>query len=560
MIINPATCIDCYKADHKRQYPEGTDLVYSNLTPRSDRLAAKSSVYDGKVVVFGIQYFVKSFLIDEWDRGFFHKPKKEVVAKYKRRLGNVLGIDIPIGHIEDLHDLGFLPLQIKAIDEGEAVNIKVPNVTVRSTRKYFWLTNYIESVMSTELWQPMTSATTARQYRMILDKAASETCDDNSHVDFQAHDFSFRGMAGIEAAAKSSAAHLLFFRGTDTIPAIDLLEDYYGADSDKELVGCSVPATEHSVMCMGTKDDELGTFRRLITELYPSGIVSIVSDTWDLWKVLDEYAPALKEEIEARDGKVVFRPDSGNPADVICGQQYATYKNLDEAKEIIEDEVLDEATAACDGRHVTGAYEYEKTAEVDGKIYKIQVGIEYNRHDKTYYYVDESEILSCEEITLSCEDQGCLELLWKHFGGTVNSKGYKVLNPKVGLIYGDSITLERAEEILRRMKEMGFAASNIVFGVGSFTYQHVTRDTYGFAMKATFGIVNGEGREIFKDPITDNGTKKSAKGLIVVNKDEDGNYSYVDEQESDEGGELKTVFIDGDLYSDQTLSEIRGRI
>lgn len=486
MNINPATCIDFYKADHRRQYSDGTELVYSNFTPRSDKLAAKSSVYDGKVVVFGIQYFIKSFLIDEWNRGFFDKPKDKVVAKYKRRLDNALGPIVPIEHIGDLHDLGFLPLKIKAIAEGEAVNIKVPVLTVVSTNKYFWLTNYIESVMSTELWQPMTSATTARQYRMLLDKAAEETCDDNSHVDFQAHDFSFRGMAGIVAAAKSSAAHLLSFRGTDTVPAIDLLEDYYGANSDKELVGCSVPATEHSVMCMGSQEDEIGTFKRLITEIYPSGIISIVSDTWDLWKVLDEYAPALKKEIEARDGKVVFRPDSGNPADIICGNIY---------------------NKASDN-----------------------------------------------------EKLGCLELLWKHFGGTTNSKGYRVLNPKVGLIYGDSITLERAEDILGRMEKMGFAASNIVFGVGSYTYQYVTRDTFGFAMKATYGEVNGEGRELFKDPVTDSGIKKSAKGLIVVHRDENGDYSYVDGQETDEGGELEVVFENGVLCKDQTLSEIRDRI
>lgn len=485
MNINPLTCIDFYKADHRRQYPKGTEMVYSNFTARSDKLANKSSLYDGKVVMFGLQYFIKSFLLDTWDKEFFQKPKDEVVAKYKRRMDYSLGVDsIPVDHIEDLHDLGYLPIEIKAIREGEAVNIKVPMLTIQNTLpKFFWLTNYIETVMSNALWKPMTSATTARQYRMILDKAAKETCDDNSHVDFQAHDFSFRGMSGIEDAAISAAAHLLFFKGTDSVPSIDLLEDYYGADCTKELIGCSVPATEHSVMCMGGAKDEIGTFRRLITETYPSGIVSIVSDTWDLWKVLDEYAPVLFNEIMARDGKVVFRPDSGNPEDIICGDEKFVYQTP--------------------------------------------------------------------------QRLGCLEILWKHFGGTVNDKGYRVLNPKVGLIYGDSITLERAEDILQRMKNMGFAASNIVFGVGSFTYQYVTRDTFGFAMKATYGVVNGEPRNIFKDPITDNGTKKSAKGLIVVNRDENGDYSYVDEQETDEGGELKTVFLDG-CQSKCTLAEIRG--
>ncbi len=489
MRINPLTCIDFYKSDHRRQYPAGTNLVYSNFTPRSDKLAKKSTMYDGKIVFFGLQYFVKSFLMGTWHENFFSLPKESVVAKYKRRLDNALGKDtVAVDHIEALHDLGYLPLEIRAIPEGSLVPIKCPVLTIHNTLpEFFWLTNYLESVMSCMLWQPTTSATTARQYRLLLDKYAEQTGADKGFVNFQAHDFSFRGMAGIESAALSGAGHAIFFNGSDTVPAIDLLEDYYGADSDKELLLCSVPATEHSVMCMGSKESEIETFRRLITELYPAGIVSIVSDTWDLWKVLDEYAPALKAEIEARDGKVVFRPDSGNPADIICGT--------------------------------------------------------YTEPLRAY--------------TPNPEELGALNILWQHFGGTVNEKGYKVLNPKVGLIYGDSITLERAEEILKRMETMGFCSSNIVFGVGSFTYQYNTRDSYGFAMKATYGEVNSIPYAIFKDPITDNGVKKSAKGLLTVVKSENG-YECLDNQESiNVGGELKTVFKDGNLIVDYTWSDIK---
>lgn len=483
MQVFTPNAIDFYKADHRRQYPDGTSLVFSNFTPRSDKLAKKSSFYDEKVVFFGLQYFIKSFLTENWNTEFFNKPKEDVVARYKRRMDNSLGKgSIPIEHLEALHDLGYLPVEIRALPEGAAVNIRVPLLTIQNTKpEYFWLTNYLESVMSCMLWKPTTSATTARQYRMILDSYAKETGNEG-FVDFQAHDFSFRGMSGIEDACLSGAAHLLFFKGTDTVLAIDMLEDYYNANSDNELIGCSVPATEHSVMCMGSKEDEIGTFRRLITELYPNGIVSIVSDTWDLWKVLNEYAPALKNEIEARDGKVVFRPDSGNPADIICG---------------------------------------DPSVPVDNNASK-----------------------------------GCLELLWEHFGGTINDKGYKELNPKVGLIYGDSITLERAEEILYRMKEMGFASTNIVFGVGSFTYQYVTRDTFGFAMKATYGEVNGERRELYKNPITDNGVKKSAKGIIQVHE-KDGEYSVTDGHEGVDGCVMKTIFKDGKLLIDYKLSELR---
>jgi nicotinamide phosphoribosyltransferase len=283
----------------------------------------------------------------------------------------------------------------------------------------------------------------------------------------------------------SSAAHLLSFTGTDTIPAIDFLEEFYNADCEKELIGGSVSATEHSVMCMGLQDAEIQTFTRLIEDVYPSGIVSIVADTWDFWQVVTEFLPQLKSKILARDGKVVIRPDSGDPVLIVCGDPDAPI----------------------------GSPEYK----------------------------------------------GAIECLWEVFGGTITPQGYKLLDPHIGLIYGDSITTERQFQILNRLKIKGFASYNVVLGIGSYTYEYVTRDTYGFAMKATYGEVNGIGRAIFKDPKTDNGTKKSAKGLMKVTLDTEGNYLLQDEvtwqQEAE--GELKTVFKDGTLMVDWTLGEVR---
>jgi nicotinamide phosphoribosyltransferase len=152
-------------------------------------------------------------------------------------------------------------------------------------------------------------------------------------------------------------------------------------------------------------------------------------------------------------------------------------------------------------------------------------------------------------------------LLWETFGGTINTKGYKELDPHIGAIYGDSITITRASQICTRLKEKGFASTNLVLGIGSFTYQYNTRDTFGFAMKATYGEVNGMGREIFKDPITDDGTKKSAKGLIKIEL-EKGSYKLYDQVtwEQEQTGELKEIFRDGKLIVNQTLSEIRNRL
>lgn len=156
---------------------------------------------------------------------------------------------------------------------------------------------------------------------------------------------------------------------------------------------------------------------------------------------------------------------------------------------------------------------------------------------------------------------GAYEVLWGIFGGTINEKGYKVLNPKVGIIYGDSITLERQKEIYKRLEERGFAATNLVLGVGSYTYQYKSRDSLGFAMKATWCQVNGEGREIFKDPKTDDGTKKSLKGLICVQSDGD-RYIAEDQvtKEQEDKSCLQTVFEDGKLVKEWSLRQIRDNV
>lgn len=503
MQINPLHAIDFYKVSHKDQYPEGTELVYSNFTPRSSKLSNLPEGYRDGIVFFGLQYFIYDHLINDWNDNFFNKPKEEVVQNYARRLRNALGTEPDVSHIESLHDLGYLPLEIRSLNEGSYVPIGVPVLTIKNTiPEFFWLTNYLESVMSDVLWKPCTSATTARYYRKLCEDYANQTCDNYDHLPFQCHDFSFRGMSGIVDGALSGAGHLLSFSGTDTVLSIDLLEDYYYADSDHQLVGASVPATEHSVMCMGGKEDEIETFRRLIEDIYPTGIVSIVSDTWDFWKVIGEYLPALKDKVMARDGKVVIRPDSGDPVDIICGSR----------------------------GHYVG------------------------------HGLGDAQYIPTEKGSL--EHKGAIEALWDTFGGTINSKGYKVLDPHIGLIYGDSITPERAKTILKKLEAKGFASSNVVFGVGSYTYTYVTRDTYGFAVKATAGIVNGEVRQIFKDPATDSGkTKKSLKGFLGVYFDEDNGLYVVDNlDEEPYDDELKVRFTNGALYNETSLQEIRNRV
>lgn len=496
MKINPVHAIDWYKASHIDQYPKGTELVYSNFTPRSNKLSNLPFDNDG-IVFFGLQYYIQKHLIEDWNENFFNQPLAKVLDTYRRRARLALGKEPSTDHIEALHNLGYLPIEIRALPEGTYVPIGVPVLTIKNTLpEFFWLTNYLEGSMSNMLWKACTSATTARWYKKLVKKFADETCDNDFHIPFQCHDFSFRGMSGLEDAAMSGAAHLTAFVGTDTVLAIDLAEQYYFADAEKEMLGVSVPATEHSVMCMGTKEGEIDTFRRLITETYPEGIVSIVSDTWDFWKVIGDYIPRLRKEILSRSGdmsKVVIRPDSGDPVDIICG---------------------------------TG-------------------------NPISIYSVD-----AAKDTMVS---KGAIECLWDIFGGTINSKGYKVLNPKIGLIYGDSITPPRAHEILLKLKMKGFASSNVVFGVGSYTYTYVTRDTYGFAVKATAGVVNGEYRPIFKDPKTDSGTKKSLKGFLAVVRENDGVLRVHDGNGIEPIDDMTIVFQNGLNYTTD-FSSIRKRI
>jgi len=484
--MNPLFLTDGYKTGHHQQYPKGTTLVYSNFTPRSNKYGPKGC---DQVVSFGQQMIMRQ-LHEVFQKDFFSQPKDQVCREMKQELSMYLGMDYDVSHFEALYDLGYLPIEVRSLTEGTLVPIKVPVLTIYNTHPdFYWLTNYLETILSNLMWKPLTSATIAHQYRKVLTKWMEKTDKDNAwFIDWQGHDFSMRGMDSVEAVISSGLGHLTSFSGTDSLPAIYGARKYYGAEG---FVAGSVPATEHSVMCAGGKEDEESTFRRLL-ETYPKGILSVVSDTWDLWRVCTEHIVALKEEILARDGKLVIRPDSGDPVDILCGRE----------------EQLSDAPG-----------EYKTPAEI-----------------------------------------GVIELLWDVFGGTVNKQGYKVLDPHIGAIYGDSITIERADEICRRLKAKGFASTNVVLGIGSFTYQFNTRDTFGFAMKATYCEINGEGREIFKDPITDDGTKKSATGLLCVTRDEyNGDYVLMDrvDWETSRGGELKTIYRDGKFENTTTLSEIR---
>lgn len=480
-IINPLLKTDSYKLSHKDQYPVGLDNLYSNFTARGSRIEGINHT-----VHFGLQAYLHE-LQEDFER-FFATDKDTVLEEYRQAVTTFVSPGFSFQAIADLHDLGYVPVRFSGVPEGTLVPIKVPSLTVESTHPDFaWLVNYFESNLSASIWHPSTVATIAWDLRRVLEQAAEETGGITGAVDFQLHDFSYRGMTSWQTAAASGAAHLTSFFGTDCVPAIPFVNKYYGG-KDNGLIGASVPATEHSVMCAGGQDAEMQTFARLLS-IYPEGILSVVSDTWSLRQVIEDFLPKLKDEIEARDGKLVIRPDSGDPADIICG----TDREL---------------------------------------------------HAKDFY------------------EKGAIEALWDLFGGHINEAGYKVLSDKIGLIYGDGMTRDRIRDINARLAAKGFASTNWVAGVGSFSYTYVTRDTFGSAMKATEAGVNGERFNIQKNPETDSGLKKSATGRLAVLTGANGIIHLVEKAtpEQEAYSLIQPVWEDGKFLREYSFKEVRDNL
>lgn len=463
-------------------YPDHLEEVESNYTSRKSRV-------DGinHVVQFGLQAWLRD-LQKNWN-AFFATPKEEAIQQYKDTIETFVSPDFTYDHVEALHDLGYLPIRFEAVPEGTLVPIGVPAILIKSTHKDFaWLVNYLESDLSAGIWHPQTVATIAWNLRRIFEKAAEVTGGPKEAVDWQLHDFSYRGQVNREAAASSGAAHLLSFFGSDAVVAVPWVKSNYSGNNG--LIAASVPATEHSVMCAYGRANEIDAFENQL-DRFPTGILSVVSDTYSLRQVIEDFLPRLKDKILARDGKLVIRPDSGDPADIICGTEREFGKGED-------------------------------------------------------FYA-----------------KGAIEALWDEFGGTVNEKGFKVLSEKIGLIYGDGMFADRIKDINARLAAKGFASTNWVAGIGSYSYQMVTRDTFGSAVKATFVVVDGDERNIQKDPETDDGTKKSATGRLAVGTNQNtGDLYLIQEAEpwQIENSRLLPVWENGEFIREYSYADVRARL
>ena len=533
MNTNPLLDVDMYKLSHKHMYPTGMTSMYSNLTPRSAKhFQFKSSMYDGKVVVFGIQALLHK-LNANWNDNFFNKPIEPIIEQYKQVLLNCLGVTNPdVSFWYELHKLGYLPVHIRALPEGTRSPIGVPIFTITNTHDDFaWLVNYLETYLSTNIWKPITMATNSFEYKRVLTKYNKLTADTTDLMPWQVHDFSARGLGNSDEWFSNSIAHLTCFSGTDTVQAILGAQQYYGADL---TCGGSVPATEHSVQTISINQFNMQSklvaeklyLHTLLTELYPTGIISVVCDSYDFWGVIEQNLPALKHVIMSRDGKLVIRPDSGNPIDVICGlPKYAG--------DLTEGNTFPEAFNIANAKFGnSGTFTY------GGKHYPVDGGL-------------------TAPLVSNIELKGLLQSLWDIFGGTINDKGYKVLDSHIGIIYGDAITADKFEAILARMESMGFSSDNLVVGKGAVGDQLITRDTFGFAVKATHCVVGGKAIDVSKEPKTDS-NKRSAKGLLCVTDELTLIDQCTPEQEST--GMLTSVFMNSQLLVNVSLDTIRERL
>lgn len=446
---------DSYKEGHWLMLPEKTETVYSYFESRN---GAKYPY----TVFFGLQMILK-----KWFTGIV--VTQDDIEKADAFCKEHFGMDIFNRKMwEKIVNVygGKLPLKIKAVPEGLAVPINNVMMSVENTDPDCApLTNIVESIIS-QIWHASNVATISRDLRVYMERALEVSANSKDLLPFLLHDFGLRGISGVEPAGMGGAGHLVNFFGTDTIPAIVYAQRYYNA----KMVGFSVPASEHSVMTALGEDGELETFRNLIKK-FPNGILSIVSDSYNIVRVLEAYLPKLKDEILARNGKVVIRPDSPR------------HKGDTAAAQVL-------------------------------------------------WIVNELE---------------------KIFGYTFNKKGYKVLNPKIGVIIGDGLKPEDIKETIKTLVLAGYSADTCVFGMGGGLLQSHTRDLQRNAFKCSAQKRDGKWYDVYKKPL--DLTKSSKAGRLKLVWDNNTLITVpTDDQREDV---LQVVFENGNLIKDYTFDEIR---
>jgi nicotinamide phosphoribosyltransferase len=452
---------DSYKLNHWNQYPNGTQTVYSYFESRH---GAKFDY----TTFFGLQAILIKNLVGQ----VVTREKIETAAEIAKhhfgseKLFNRMGWE----YILKKYDGGRLPLHIRAVPEGLSVPTGNVLMTVENTDdNCYWLTNAVESIL-THVWYPSTVATLSRKIKQTIKSYLEESADCLGGLDFMLHDFGYRGVSSDESAEIGGAAHLINFKGTDTLLALPFLRKYYHAEYKD--IAYSVPATEHSIMTSLGKDGECALVGELI-EKYPEGILSCVADSYDIYNFVEFIVgKRYKEKILERNGVFVIRPDSVTPM--------------------------------------------HKTPE--------------------------------EQVVW------ILNSLWSSFGGKINSKGFKVINPKVRVLWGDGIDFDGITKILHKTVENRFSVQNIAtFGMGGGLLQKMNRDTQRFAFKCSAQFRDGRWWDIHKQPL--DASKTSKKGRLKLIKQGD---VFRTVYEAHLGKNLlETVFLNGSLMRSHLLSDVR---
>lgn len=292
---------DSYKPSHPRQYPIGTTKIYSYLESRGGRFLS--------TLLFGLEYIAKKHLIG------IQVTKEAIDQAEAFWKEHFFGADLfnrtGWEYILKVHG-GRLPLRICAVPEGNVVSTHNVLMTIENTDpKCFWLTNYVETILS-QIWYPITVSTNSFECKKLIKKYLEETHGDISSLPFKLHDFGFRGVSSYEQSAIGGASHLVNFMGTDTTSGIVLAMEYYNA----KVCGHSIPASEHSTITSWGRDHEVDAYRNMLKQ-YPSGLVACVSDSYDIYNACDKlWGDVLRDEVLARNGTLVIRPDSGDPVEV----------------------------------------------------------------------------------------------------------------------------------------------------------------------------------------------------------------------------------------------------
>jgi len=297
--MNPIFLTDSYKYSHYKQYPPGTTKVYSYFESRGGDF--------DKTLFFGLQYIIKKYLTDPITAIDIGEAKNLVDAHMGPGLFNLEGWQ----HILEAHD-GYLPLEIKAVPEGTLVPFRNVLMTVENTDpECYWLTNFMETLL-VQVWYPMTVATLSHEMKKVI-LGSLRRSGDPSLIDFKLHDFGCRGVSSVESAAIGGLAHLVNFQGTDTVPALLAAREYY----DEPMAGFSIPAAEHSTIISWERENEEAAYRNMLTQ-FPEGLVAVVSDSYDIRDACNFlWGRNLKEEVLARSGTVIIRPDSGVPHEIV---------------------------------------------------------------------------------------------------------------------------------------------------------------------------------------------------------------------------------------------------